>query len=341
MVTGPPPQGTFSGASALLTHLRQNPHDMARSPAELAQQFSLSESFVRSVLEGTKIPGKPKRKGFSLRAKFKAFAKSWESMIDGLGIRLGIACAVVIALWAASMVGIQVAFPNVSSSKSLFTSSNSGTAITISSKPASKQSPTDQAAERKMTYLLAAHGLTVVVLLALFYLSGKSRYAVYSGLAIYLLIVVGYLPAVVMNAKDAPFGTVGMFFMTAFVSLLLVALIVGLGSLAAVAGGYMQMRQAVRERSNLSRHELLSYYFSIEQRLKAAVATYFPTPPNRFLTSLERYAPWYAAASGFVLTSITILAVKFGNVVAATTPPIWFLVFGLFTSFIRFSPSWG
>jgi class 3 adenylate cyclase len=319
MVTGTATQPSPTGAGALLAHLRLHPEDLRRSPTDLATQFELSDAFVRTVLEGVQTPRTGRRFRKTTRPIKEFFHRLWDAarhLLSGISRKPTLFCVVTIVVWGLLIFLVPYFVP--------------GRSINIA-KP-------NETGAIKVGYQGIVYAsidiLAVLVLYTSYFWLGRSRFVLQSGLAIFLIACLqGAINSVTQSNTTT--GAIAMFLATSLAYFMLTGIFVAFGCLISVIGGWFWMKRAQREIANLSRHELLSRYFNIEQRLQTAVATPV-APPPKLIAALQRRPFLYAFFCGLTLGAVGIVVTRFtgvdisGNVI----PPAWFLIYGLGVSFI-------
>ncbi len=242
-----------SATQEFIAYLRAHPQSALLPASELAHQFGLTEEFVRDIQTGLQRLGhaatsEPKA-SFSwafLSRGNRRLKATWTRLTDHPErfIFLSIGFTAVI-LWALS-----VTFPSPPAS---VMSRGSRQALTFSE--------TGPLEFILVLGVLAAH-------LGCYYRHAMSRYALAGAVMVWFATSVPFMISVWSSAVSATeperFGLV----MLASAGMLVMGMLyAGIGSLAAVAGGYFQSRAEERAEESLSRQELLERYFELEGRL--------------------------------------------------------------------------
>lgn len=246
------PDSPWKAAGDLLAHLQRCPQDVAKPPRELALQFGLDEGFVRTVVSGAQIR-QPEATGPSGWTRFwRKPAAVWKRCNHAIGRLMDrpvfFANCVAVA-WAVGcyLIGLMPSHEQV-----------------VDFKP-------EQAA-----FIISARGylyvawtlLAFVLAMATLCRGRMARHALWHGLfMVGLWSTMTAIPSI-LNAKSSV-STIVMKVLISFFGFTFLGLVyAGFGALIAVLGGYVSLKVSDRDRSQLSRHELLGRYFELQVRLQ-------------------------------------------------------------------------
>jgi len=236
-------------ARQLALHLRQNPEDAQRPPEDLAEQFGLPATFVGDVLSG--VQGVARRSdpwfprfdfSFIVRT-YQAIDRAFERLITNPVLFVLVSSAVVVLLGivfgtSALQIGPRTSNFNVNS------------------------------------LLVSALAFVVFcVHMVVFFKKRMVRYALHSGLGLWIGMSFLSMTSMWMNMKDDPRfqSTIsGFLLLIAFVMLLVCSIYAAIGGGAAVLGAYLEMLRVKLREDRMTRQELLEHYFAMQERLDAS-----------------------------------------------------------------------
>ncbi len=343
MVTGTATQPSLTGAGALLAHLRGHPEDLGRSPSDLAIQFDLSDSFVRTVLEGVQTPrtGKRFRRGRPVREFFHRIWDAARHLLSGISRKPTLFCVVTVLAWAMLIFLVPFVVPGTSIHLAKPPPETTGQIPGTPATPVRPDAPSTSAKRSDISIgvqgivYVSIDTLAILILYTTYFWLGKSRYVLHSGLTMFLIGSLMMDGLTLARSHLTTAGLIGELIGNGLGMFFLAALYVGLGCLVSVIGGWFWMRRSQRALASLSRHELLSRYFNIEQRLQSAVST--PVAPSpRLIAALQRYPMRYAFVFGLVLSLLGMVMTRVSGVDFSKEilPPVWFVLYGLVIGFV-------
>ncbi len=247
------PEAAPQAATALIAHLRERPEDAKKNPAELADQFGLSPSFVRSVLASA---GPASRR---------------ESQHFHLVVDLSVARRVIKKSLAA--------FDRASSEPIPFVAWTTLVCVTfcallsLMSATLSRQSivPIDL---RIGGEVLAVSALFVTFLLHMtcYFRRGMMRYPLQGGLFVWVVMAIVFLVTAYHREHNAP--SLFLFQLGIIVVTMVIASIyAALGALVTILGGWARMKIEERHDEQMTRQELLERYFELQGRLENSGST--------------------------------------------------------------------
>ncbi|MBS1719941.1 MAG: adenylate/guanylate cyclase domain-containing protein [Armatimonadetes bacterium] len=277
---------TAAGATALVTHLRRNPADVRRPVSELAKEFNLPESFVRTVIEGVS----PRRIAAVHRVNLWETFGAWFSRTKkGISTAWEALVRYPLAFFAAVLVlGVLIqcfVIPYVAKGRVplpewlSFGSQSSVSAYTIAT--------------------LITWGVVVVLKLACIARLGQVRFAAWS--SFFTALAIGSAIALSDSTPSLPSA------IFAFISAMFLTIpYLGMAVLFAVVGGYTQIKGRKQYVTSLSRLELLTTYLNLSARLNYPRADWSaPAEWKPFLWFRAKPLHWILIPS--IITSLLIM----------------------------------
>jgi class 3 adenylate cyclase len=244
------PEAAPQAATALIAHLRQHPDDAKRNPSELAEQFGLSSSFVRSVLASAGPPTKREKEHFHIvldlssarRVVKEGLARfdhaSAEPMVFVAWTTL--ACVTFVAMLSLMSTGISTA---IVTGEQIHTA---GSALAI-----------------------AAMVVTFLLHMTCYFRRGMLRYSLQGGLFVWVVMAMVFLVTFYQKHNVT-------FFYQLFiigVTMVIGSIYAALGALTTILGGWARMTIEERHDEQMSRQELLERYFELQGRLENSGTT--------------------------------------------------------------------
>ncbi|HJP82548.1 MAG TPA: adenylate/guanylate cyclase domain-containing protein [Fimbriimonadaceae bacterium] len=293
-------------ARQLALHLRQTPEDAQRAPDDLAAQFGLPATFVANVLSGVEGRARKAEPWFpKFDFSFIVRAYNW---IDRQFERL-IANPVLFVMATTVLVGV-ISFLSESSTQVRVGPQERGLSI------------------QSLVVLVSAllvFGLHIIV----FFKKRMVRYAMLSGLGLWLGISVFAMISVWLQVKTEPGQQAvigGLLLLVAFGMFVVCSIYAAIGAGAAVLGAYLEMLRIKLREDRMSRQELLEHYFHLQERLDASRGL-APKPSifdSEFAKALLNTGPLWALLTGLVLSSLTVfITIASGVNVGTQTNPTW------------------
>lgn len=317
----------LSAANALLSHLRKNPGAANRPAAELAATFGLEESFVAQVLQGIHShrraetrPAVARSNG--LRTVGSMLRKAWFKVTN----------RPVLFVAVTFLLAIGGSFLSVF--------------LTVRPYKAEQVDVPFETVQGLVLGVAAIVTLTGFLQMAAYFRHRSSRNALYGGSILFGLLLVS-LALLMFTGKGqvradpamGPTENINVFvlyLLGAMGMLMLSLMYAGIGSLAAVLGGWTRIKLLERAEETMSRQDLLERYFELQSRLQKSV---YPRPaddgPAIFASPLIQ---WYRnnplipnLAIGFALQAIALIGFRASGIepgVAHGQPPvnIWLFV---------------
>jgi class 3 adenylate cyclase len=280
-------EAQLRAARQLALHLRQRPEDSQRSPEELAQRFGLPATFVQNVLSGVSSPARRVEPWFprvDLSFLIRAY-RSANRLFDRLTrnpvlfVLITTAICIAIGFFVEGSSDIRVGIRRVGmASDGLFT----------------------------LVASIVAFGMHLTV----FFKRKMVRFALLSGLGVWILLSVVFMVSMWLDMQSQPQGVlVGLLLAMSFAMLVVCSVYAAIGAAAAVLGAYLDMLRNNLREDRMSRQELLEQYFQLQERLDASKAL---TPAESIFDSdiakaLINTGPLWALLIGLLLNTIMVV----------------------------------
>ncbi len=286
-------EAQLRAARQLALHLRQTPEDAQKPPEELARQFGLPATFVSDVISGVQGLNRKTEPWFP-KIDLSIFVRIYHAL-DRFFERL-ISNPVLFVL-ATTVLAIVVGF-----------FANAAGAVQIGPRRAGASSGVTVNSLFVLVTVLTIFGLHMVT----FYKKRMIRYALLSGLAIWVVLSCLTMVTIWLGMKDDPQAqgmTTAVLLLVALGILVVCSLYSAIGSGAAVLGAYIDLLRGKLREDRMSRQDLLEHYFELQERLDASQGLE-PQPgifDTDFVKALINTGPLWALLTGLVINSIMII----------------------------------
>jgi class 3 adenylate cyclase len=293
-------------ARQLALHLRQNPEDAQRPSEELAEKFGLPAAFVSDVLSGVQGTVRKSDPWFP-KLDLSFLVRAYQRLNRFFDRLTANPVAFVLATTAVVVV--------------IFLTSNS------SADPRGNNiaSEVDLLGFIGLLLGLLSFGLHMIM----FFKKRMIRFALLSGLGLWIGLASLSMIVLWLNMKDEPIfesTLLPLLLLVALVLMLICAVYAALGSGAAVLGAYLDMLRTKLREDRMSRQELLEHYFAMQERLDASEGL-APKPgifDTVFVKALLDTGPLWALLTGLVLNTLDVLATMAAGVAVGTNrDPGW------------------
>lgn len=280
-------EAQLRAARQLALHLRQNPEDATRSPADLAEQFGLPASFVENVISG--VQGTARR------------SEPWLPRID-------------LTFLVRAYQWVDRLFDKVTRNPVLFVIFTTVLCLAFSyffrsSTEVQLGGRTSRVTSDGFTVLIAVL-VTFALHLGCFFRRRMVRYAMLSGLALWIGLSFLVMISMWLEMKDQEQGVLaGLLLLASFGMFVVCSIYAAIGGGAAVLGAYIDMLRHNLREDRMSRQELLEHYFQLQERLDASQGL---TPregifDTDFVKALINTGPLWALLTGLLLGTIKVL----------------------------------
>jgi class 3 adenylate cyclase/membrane protein implicated in regulation of membrane protease activity len=290
----------LDAAQALAAHLREHPDAARQGAAKLAAEFGLTVEFVEDVLQGLRRPDRRTRERADL------------SGVSDLVLK------------------VRLLFRRMTSKPTLFVAITTLLCVTLGFFLVNVVLPKAdglQIAANAWLPIIAL--LTILLHYACYFRHGMARYALYGGLAVWLIVAPVFMFIAWARAENMQqIGTASVLLLIAFVWFMLAGFYAAGGVLVAVGGNYVRMRRSETRQAKLSRQELLERFFRVKERLEKGERL-----QNEKVSILEwklaedysRKPLLYATLLGFSYSFLSVLIVGLltWNNPAERSPIIW------------------
>lgn len=324
------PAKTADRVNALLLHVRSNPGE--HSPSELAAQFDVPESLVREIVAQRKKAPRPLRVEPKSSPVTQSLVKAinwvdtaFDRLISSpaLFIILSTIVAVVTVAVLRSFMGPVVETEAAAQSKTV-------------SQPGSISFGLSWRASSTLAVVI---GFVALHMVALFRFR-RSRYAILAGALVFVIFLFfGFTnPEPIKMPDGQELGQAQSLVLIIIGCFAMGMLYAGLGSMVAVAGGWLHMTSEERRFRSMSRLEMLERYFQIEEALEASPSLGESTGRAEIpiLRSIKKHTPIWSAATGFVGVLLTIAFMSLFGVDPSLNqgpPPVGYLIASIGLSF--------